>query len=215
MSEPKDIVKADDQSTWELAWQKGVTPWDAGEAQPSLKEVVESSGLDLPRSGRALIPGCGSGYDPIYLSLALGLDCLGLEIADTAIKRATDLINKAKETNPNLKASISNQDFFTFEPSENERFDLIYDHTFFCAIPPSWRKDWGKQMAKLVKPGGYLITIVYPLRPHTETGPPYWIIPEHYEELLSPNFEKVLDKVPAVSSPSHEGKEKILVWKRS
>lgn len=39
---------------------KGVTPWDFGDVQPSLREALESSGLDMPRSGRALVPGCGA-----------------------------------------------------------------------------------------------------------------------------------------------------------
>ena len=39
---------------------QGVTPWDAGGVQPSLIEVVEQSGLSLPTSGRALVPGCGT-----------------------------------------------------------------------------------------------------------------------------------------------------------
>ncbi|PPQ80619.1 hypothetical protein CVT25_001648 [Psilocybe cyanescens] len=213
--QPKDIVKPDDQSTWETAWQKGVTPWDAGDAQPSLKEAVKSSGLDLPSSGRALVPGCGSGYDLIYIAQATGLSCLGLEIAETAIKKASQLIDEAKAKNSNIFASISNQDFFTFNPSESERFDLVYDHTFFCAIPPPTRKTWGTQMAALVKPGGHLIVIVYPIfSPYTPEGPPYYIRPEHYEELLAPNFEKILDKVPEVSSPSHVDKERLVVWKR-
>ncbi|KAH9477419.1 putative thiol methyltransferase 2 [Psilocybe cubensis] len=212
--QPKHIVKPDDQSTWETAWQKGVTPWDAGEAQPSLKEAVEKSGLEFPKTGRALVPGCGSGYDLTYIAQATGLSVLGLEIAETALKRANKLIDEAKSVNPKISASISNQDFFTFDPPENERFDLVYDHTFFCAIPPSTRKAWGSQMSKLVKPGGHLIVIVFPMLSYTPDGPPYYIRPEHYEELLSDNFEKLLDKIPEVSSPSHVDKERLVVWRR-
>lgn len=36
-----------------------VTPWDIGTMQLALKELVEESGLNFPRSGRALVPGCG------------------------------------------------------------------------------------------------------------------------------------------------------------
>ena len=37
-------------------------PWDAGQIQPPLKEVIESSsnGIQWPRQGAALVPGCGS-----------------------------------------------------------------------------------------------------------------------------------------------------------
>ncbi|KAF8191153.1 S-adenosyl-L-methionine-dependent methyltransferase [Pholiota molesta] len=211
---PKDIVKPDDLSTWELAWTEGVTPWDFGDVQPSLKEALESSGLDLPHKGQALVPGCGAGYDLPYISKTLGLDTLGLEVAETAIARATAVIQTAKAQFPNISASITIVDFFKFDVSDEERFDLIYDHTFFVAIPPSFRQEWGKQMTKLIKPGGYLITGIFPLRPYDETGPPYYVEPEHYVPLLEPNFTKVLDRIPAVSSPSHLGKERIVVWRK-
>ncbi|PPQ80622.1 hypothetical protein CVT25_001651 [Psilocybe cyanescens] len=186
--------------------RRGATPWDTGDTQPSLKEAVESSGLDLPSSGRALVPGCGSGYDLIYIAQATGISCFGLEIVETAIKKANQLIDEAKTKNSNLSASISNQ---------SEQFDLVYDHTFFCAIPPLMRKTWGTQIAALVKPGGHLIVIVYPIfSPYTPEGPPYYIRAKHYEELLAPSPEKILDKVPEVSSPSHIDKERLVVWKR-
>ncbi|PPQ67341.1 hypothetical protein CVT26_007262 [Gymnopilus dilepis] len=211
-----DIVKEDDPTTWELAWSQGITPWERGEyPQLSLREAIESSGLDLPRKGRALVPGCGAGYDVEYIGQTLGLECLGLDIADTAVQRANERFAKAKEANPDLSLSISKGDFFAMNPPEEELFDLVLDHTFFCAIPPSKRADWAKQMAKLIRPGGYLITIVYPLVPYFEpTGPPYWIKLEHYEELLNSNFVKVLDKVPEKSSPSHQGRERLVVWKK-
>ncbi|KAF9486242.1 S-adenosyl-L-methionine-dependent methyltransferase [Pholiota conissans] len=170
---PKDIIKPDDLTTWEQAWTEGITPWDFGNVQPSLREALESSGLDLPQKGRALVPGCGAGYDLPYISETLGLDTLGLEVADTAILRANEVIKAAKEQSPHISASITNADFFKFEVTDEERFALILDHTFFVAIPPSLREAWGKQMTKLIRPGGFLVTIVFPLRPFDETGPPF------------------------------------------
>jgi len=212
--QPKDIVRPDDLSTWELAWTKGVTPWDYGDIQPPLKEAIERSGIDFPKSGRALVPGCGSGHDLPYISATLGLHTLGLEVADTAIARAKEIIANAKAQNPKISASIETTDFFTFDPPKDQLFDLIYDHTFFVAIPPAMRVEWGKQMNKLVKPGGHLITLVYPIIEYTEEGPPYFVRPDHYTESLGNGFEKILDKLPEVSSPRHEGKERLFVWKR-
>lgn len=40
--------------------QDGCTPWDAGKAQPPLKEILSNPFLYLPPNGRALVPGCGS-----------------------------------------------------------------------------------------------------------------------------------------------------------
>lgn len=36
-----------------------VTPWDAGDLQPPLRDLLNSGELKLPTAGRALVPGCG------------------------------------------------------------------------------------------------------------------------------------------------------------
>ncbi len=69
-------------------------------------------------------------------------------------------------------------------------------------------------MAELINPDGFLITLAYPIDPHSEGGPPYYVRPEHYDEHLSSSFEKIVDRVPETSAPGHRGRERILVWKR-
>jgi hypothetical protein len=69
-------------------------------------------------------------------------------------------------------------------------------------------------MAALLKPGGYLITLVFPIVPRNDVGPPYFVRVEHYAEVLGENFVKVLDKVPEASHETHTGKERIVVWQR-
>jgi len=88
------------------------------------------------------------------------------------------------------------------------------DSRFFVAIPPALRMDWGKQMAKLIKPGGHLITVVYPIDPYVETGPPYYVRQDHYVEPLGNDFSKILDKVPEESSENHKDREHLIIWKR-
>lgn len=70
-------------------------------------------------------------------------------------------------------------------------------------------------MSKLIKPGGFLVAVIFPLRPRDETGPPYYVEPEHYDIVLDAGFSKVLDRVPVVSSPSHIGMEHLVVWRRT
>jgi SAM-dependent methyltransferase len=38
-------------------------------------------------------------------------------------------------------------------------FDLIFDYTFFCALPPSLRSKWGAQMANLLNPTNGRLTL--------------------------------------------------------
>jgi methyl halide transferase len=70
-------------------------------------------------------------------------------------------------------------------------------------------------MTALVKPGGFLITLVYPLDPPTDLGPPFFVRPEHYVQSLGPGWEKVLDEVPKISSETHIGRERMVVWRRN
>ena len=53
-----------------------------------------------------------------------------------------------------------------------EPFDLIWDHTFFCAIQPAERAVWGQKAGELVKPGGQYAGIVFPVGKSEEAGGP-------------------------------------------
>ena len=68
-------------------------------------------------------------------------------------------------------------------------------------------------MARLVKPGGYLITLIFPIDPYTDAGPPFYVRPEHYDEALGNGWAKVVDKVPENSLESHINRERIVVRK--
>jgi methyl halide transferase len=73
-----------------------------------------------------------------------------------------------------------------------------------------------------------LITLVFPIRPQDDLGPPHWVQPEHYVEVLGEGsggsnpegWEKVFDKEPekAVNTSRfddrHVGKARMVVWKR-
>lgn len=86
--------------------------------------------------------------------------------------------------------------------------------SFFVAIPPEMRPAWGKQMARMVKPGGYLISLVYPMDPPLDYGPPYYVRPSHVLEALGGGWEKLIDEVPENSLEKHKGRESLLVLKR-
>lgn len=47
-------------------------------------------------------------------------------------------------------------------------FDLGYDYTFLCALHPDMRKDWATAWAQLLRPGGYLLTLIFPVDPEMD-----------------------------------------------
>ena len=97
-------------------------------------------------------------------------------------------------------------------------------HRFFVAIPPHLRAPWGDQMRAVINPGGYLITLMYPLEtsppPAVLEGPPYHIRVEDYVEVLKEGeaFVRVIDRIPDSSDPHvaerHKGKDRLIVWRR-
>jgi len=196
---------------WVDAWQDGLVPWDHGKIQPPLQELFEDKSInfDIPRSGRALVPGCGRGYDAIYLA-SLGYDTLGLDLSPKAVASAEQW--KGLQQPQPKSVSFIVGDFFKFDGG---LFDLVYDWTFFCAFPPEMRPAWGKRMTELVKPGGHLIALAYPIDGDRQGGPAYSVSVEAYDESLGLGWTKVLECVPTKMSEGHEGREKVVVWKRT
>ncbi|EKM54217.1 uncharacterized protein PHACADRAFT_257911 [Phanerochaete carnosa HHB-10118-sp] len=209
----RDLVAKDPVRGWDDAWKANMTPWDDGGVQPPLRDLLSAHELKLPTSGRALVPGCGKGYDAHFIATTTGLDTLAVDISPTAVRLAKEsLADLNLPSTVNVK--FEHRDFFALDSSEQEKYDLIYDHTFFICIPPSRRAEWGQFMSRLIKPGGYLVTLIYPIDPPKDWGPPYYVRPEHYVEVLGDGWEKVVDKVPEVSFEVHKGRDHLVVWKK-
>jgi len=220
LAKMREVVTEDPQS-WDILWKTNVIPWDSesGEIQPPLRQVIESGEVPFPKDGKALVPGCGRGYDTIYLASVLGHDTLGLDASSTALEAANELL-RSHSISPELTSKIHFDvgDFFKLKVDDDKRFDLIYDYTFFVAIPPSSRPLWGTQMNSLIKPGGYLITLMFPQVPEPyTTGPPFYSNFSSYKDVLGDGWEVVLDKIPdeATLTERHKGKDRMVVWKRN
>ncbi|EJF61498.1 S-adenosyl-L-methionine-dependent methyltransferase [Dichomitus squalens LYAD-421 SS1] len=111
----------------------------------------------------------------------------------------------------NIHVRFEVADFFALT---GVKFDLVYDYTFFVAIPPARRGYWGRQMAEIVKSGGILITLIFPIDDDAQTGPPYYVRPQHYNEVLGEGWEALLDKEPEHTLESHKGRGRIVVRRR-
>lgn len=191
--------------SWEDAWKEGRTGWDAGMSPPALRKLVRRD--DAPK-GRALVPGCGAGYDVFTLARA-GWTAVGLDLAPTATERFESVRDGAGLTQ--AEASVVLHDFFSWSP--DDPFDLIWDYTFLCAIEPEMREAWRDQMAKLLAPGGQLVTLIFPADPSRgDAGPPYQVSPELVTDLLQPRFENLEMTKVTESHPGREGKEWLARW---
>ncbi|XP_026393199.1 probable thiol methyltransferase 2 [Papaver somniferum] len=191
---------------WDKCWEQRVTPWDLGQLTPIVLELLDKE--TLPK-GRVLVPGCGSGHDVIAIA-NLERYVVGLDLSENALKRAREI----SSSSPNAKCfEFIEADFFTWCPTE--KFDLIFDYTFFCAFEPRMRASWGKRMDELLKPDGELITLMWPTDDR-DGGPPYKVSVAEYEEVLHPWGFKATSAID--NELAHvglrRGCEKLGRWKR-
>lgn len=221
-------------SGWDDLWKKSLTPWDRAGPSEALRDAILSQNQNLfgspikklatttttttgqqQQRKKALVPGCGRGYDVLSLA-SLGYDTFGLDGSENAILAARKL--EAEESSFESDAyrlrdplvgkgkiqfivgDFFREDFLaaitstttthgdsndTVPPATDEKFDLIFDYTFLCALPRELRPTWAKRMSELLAPDGFLVCLEWPLQKSPkEGGPPHGLSAELYEELL-------------------------------
>lgn len=207
-------------SKWEKDWVEGVAPgekWDQGKPSQALTQLL-SSGTVVVQDKNVLVPGCGRGYDVVELASKGAARAVGLDISETGVKVAQEHWAAAGlPSDVSSRVHIVSGDFFSYQ-DEGGLFDLGYDYTFLCALHPDMRQKWAQAWAKHLKPGGELVTLIFPVDPAREgvTGPPWAVTPELYTGLLQGLFDCVsLEPVPPEQShPTREGKEFLGRWRR-
>jgi methyl halide transferase len=159
ISEPDDrerlrqhFLERNDPKRWDDLWSKGdFLPWDRGTPNPALVDLLTTrkdllgSALTTDADGksrrkRAVVPGCGKGYD-VFLLAAFGYDAFGLEGSENAIKACEGFRSEAQtkeeynvrnESAGRGEVTFVHGDFFS-QDWEKEvgtgGFDVIYDYT--------------------------------------------------------------------------------------
>ncbi|KAL4910300.1 hypothetical protein BDW74DRAFT_173758 [Aspergillus multicolor] len=254
---------------WSDLWDSGESSlWDRGMPSPALIDLLESyqdsllcpfEGLEVDgrekgdkgeRRKRALVPGCGRGYDVLTFALH-GFDAVGLEVSGTAVSVARGFAeeelglssSRAKYFGENIdtgsvrrigtgtgKVHFVRGDFFDeswlAELSEDEdeeddgMFDLVYDYTFLCALHPTQRPHWASRMAELLRPGGMLICLEFPMyKDPALPGPPWGVNGVHWELLAGGDagigrFTRRVYLKPERTFEVGRGTDMLSVWER-
>ncbi len=172
---------------WQQMWTDGIRAgqkFDTAACSPALVQLIEQGDIPL---GRSLVPGCGRGYDLVALH-SEDRHALGVDIAEAGIEAANEYLESQSSLCPLLKSQAAAEcvNFFDLPvQSAADLFDFVYDYTFLCALDPSIRHLWAQKMADLVKPGGELLTLIFPIGTRSG-GPPFAVSLALMEELLLP-----------------------------
>ena len=184
---------------WDTRYRDRVTPWDAHGVPADLRSLAAT----LPPAVRILVPGCGSAHELRCLAEA-GADLLAIDFSVEAIERA-------KENTGPLASRIRLADFFHFDPGP-EKFDVVYERAFLCALPRTLWAGYAARMAELLGPGKRLVGFFF--YGDSPRGPPFGTSPEELHALLDPAFELVEDRVAAESLAVFQSGERWQVWRR-
>lgn len=190
-------------------WDAGISPgasFDMNSPTPALVNLLAS---DLIPEGRALVPGCGRGYDAVVLA-SPNREVFGLDIAAPAVAAANEYL-ASSDSSYKDKVHFVQASFFDLPSDPSNQFDFIYDYTFLCALDLEIRGQWAQKMAELVKPGGVLVTLIYPICDKPD-GPPFKVSTEVVRDLLEPvGFERtILEMLPP--GLSHKGRDGTGAW---
>jgi thiopurine S-methyltransferase len=180
---------------WNTRYVQNKTGWDIGYANPIHIDYVLNN---IGKSARILIPGAGSGYELSKL----------WEKGFTNVF-AIDLSVEAKERflfqNPSFP---ENQylvgDFFELR----QKFDLILEQTFFCAIDPQLRNGYVEKTWNILNTNGKLFGVLFSA--NFEGGPPFGGNIQEYEELFISKFSILKLKNCEESIFPRQGKELII-----
>jgi len=197
----------DTTTFWETRWQNGETGWDIRTASPPLTAYAEQIAPERRRDLAVLIPGCGNGYEALWLLEKGFRNVTMLDIAPTAVET---LRHRVEAASPGLAGGLRLVcgNFFEHEGA----YDLILEQTFFCALDPSLREDYVLKMKELLKPGGKIAGVLFDRE--FPGGPPFGGSRAEYERLFAPHF-RIRTLAPCYNSiPPRAGAEAFFILEK-
>ena len=204
MSQPDTPPRSDPPSPedWEARYASENTPWDLGQPNPSLREAVaQAQALGMATSGKAILPGCGRGHDGLPL-LKAGWQVLGVDLAPSALAEAGERWKRFGSRGQTRLGSV-----LELPEEVIGSFDLVLEHTCFCALDPSMRDAYLLEMARALKPGGWLVGIFF--MHDRPSGPPWGISEAALRGLVESGYE-VVHAEPAAKSIAR--REPMVEW---
>jgi SAM-dependent methyltransferase len=147
---------------WDAAYRNevfgGPPPWNIGEAQPEVAELIRSGKI----RSQVLDAGCGIGDVSLELA-AQGYAVVGIDITPTAI----DAASKAAEEHGLTNVTFVQADITTLD-GYDERFSTILDCTLFHSLPVDARADYLRSMHRASASDAEMYMLVFT----TEALPP-------------------------------------------
>jgi len=188
---------------WEEKYLARDTPWDKGKPAPPLMEYLETHTLH----GKILVPGCGVGHD-VRLLAEQDAHVTGLDVAPSAIRKASSL-----EYPSNVQFQVG--DFFDLPEHWYGYFDIVFEHTCFCAIRPEQRLAYVAAAHHVLKEDGHLLAIFFNIVDNPDPDqPPFPVATADIDRLFDGHFETIQQWTPTKTYACRQGGKEQMRWMR-
>ncbi|MFH5232082.1 class I SAM-dependent methyltransferase [Antrihabitans spumae] len=165
----------DDPTGWferlyaEASTGSAVVPWDRGGPNPLLVDWAAERQV-VGSCRRALVVGCGPGYDAEYFS-TLGFETTAFDISPTAIELV-------QERFPDSAVEYRSADLLDPPAEWDANFDLVVESFTVQSMPVSVRGTAIEQLRRLVAVGGELLVVAGIRGEGEEVDGPPWPLTE-------------------------------------
>lgn len=191
---------------WNERYIKNDMPWEKGVGTPVLTELISIVPHYFQPSKNALVIGCGLGHDVAMLHAA-GINATGLDISEAALKLARD-------AHPELGEVWLLDNLFTIS-DKKDSYDLVWEHTCYCAIPREKRADYVLSVYNLLKPDAYFAGVFFTDTGQApDVGPPFSTTRDEVFVNFSNLFHLVWEGKPKLSYPGREDCEWVMIWQK-
>jgi SAM-dependent methyltransferase len=189
---------------WEACYETQMDNWDIGGPTP----VFERLSTEIS-TGVMCVIGCGRGYDAVTFAKA-GFEVTAIDFARTAVLSTRE---KAREENTDM--TVLREDIFDLPEELYGKFDYVLEYTCFCAINPIRRFEYDRVIWQLLKPGGKLLGLFFPLdKEVSEGGPPWGVDISELHKLFNLHWDLEIEEMPKESIEPRADREVLMVWKK-
>ena len=190
---------------WEDIYLENDTGWDLKGVTP----FFDSISNELIQ-GKVCFLGCGRGYDAIMFAKK-GFDVTAVDFAPTPISELNKLAIQKSVTINTIK-----DDIFSLVERFPDTFDYVIEQTCFCAIHPNRRKEYEILVRTILKLGGKLVGLWFPLdKSQEEGGPPFGTTIDEVKSIFNSGWKIEKENFPSQSVEPRKGREKLIIFKKN
>ena len=186
---------------WNDRYLNDQAGWDLGSASAPLKDFFDTLSN---RSIRILIPGAGNAYEAEYLKQKGFEHVFVCDLADEPLR------NLKRRCPAMRQDELIKGDFFNLP--ENEKYDLIVEQTFFCALDPSYRQQYFIKMHRLLRERGILAGLLFDCS--FEVSPPFGGSADEYKGYFDRYFNVIRFEKCVNSIEPRKGRELFIELQR-